>query len=431
MMQKNNLDRMKGENDMDKKDDFATYYSQEFNMLENAHFQTSQKIISFFQYALLIFSAPIALLVAEKMSQRVLGLTFVVIGFIEVLVIAYLSSLRSEALLYARQINRIRNVLYTKGILGETIEEINKQKILFSQDKKPNYNDMSQFFYIVLVLGFLSAFYTSFGVYKLIRIFTNFSCIQGILSISLGCGILMLIISFLIYRCICIYNENGTNYYKRIIGVDIDGVLNKHEETFVKIFNEQNSNGEDSIQISADQIITLPVHESGIIDREREQRVFKTVDYWEKQVLTDDAKQYLIEEIRNKLGFKPYIFTWRHWKVKETLTGKNTCFCMKRHTKKWLRKNKIKFKKIFFEKGNVDRPISLWSAKYKTRYYYAQKYRIRYFVEDNYDNAEKLSHICEYVFLVDHAYNQTKDMPYNIIRVSDWKEIHSWIKKLS
>ena len=129
MMQKNNLDRMKGENDMDKKDDFATYYSQEFNMLENAHFQTSQKIISFFQYALLTFSAPIALLVAEKMSQRVLGVTFVVIGFIEVLVIAYLSSLRSEALLYARQINRIRNVLYTKGILGETIEEINKQKI--------------------------------------------------------------------------------------------------------------------------------------------------------------------------------------------------------------------------------------------------------------------------------------------------------------
>ncbi len=34
-------------------------------------------------------------------------------------------------------------------------------------------------------------------------------------------------------------------------------------------------------------------------------------------------------------------------------------------------------------------------------------------------------------FWVDHAYNQTKDMPYNIIRVSDWKEIHSWIKKLS
>ena len=52
-------------------------------------------------------------------------------------------------------------------------------------------------------------------------------------------------------------------------------------------------------------------------------------------------------------------------------------------------------------------------------------------MEDNYDNAEKLSHICEYVFLVDHLYNQTKEMPYNIIRVSNWKEIHSWIKKLS
>lgn len=427
MMRKIDLNRIKGESNMEKKENFSTYYSQEFNMLEDAHFQTSQKIISFFQYALLIFSAPIALLVAEKMSQRVLGVTFVVIGFIEVLVIAYLSSLRSEALLYARQINRIRNVLYSQGILGENVEEINKQKILFSQDKKPNYSDMSQFFYIVLVLGSLSAFYTSFGVYKLIRTFTDFSCMQVILGISLSCGIVMLIISFLIYKYICVYNENGTNYYKRIIGVDIDGVLNKHEKTFVEIFNKQNSNDE----ISADQITTLPAHESGIIDREREQLVFKTADYWENQVLTDDAKQYLVEEIRNKLGFEPYIFTWRHWKVKETLAGEKTCFCMKRRTKKWLRKNKIKFKKIFFEKGNVDRPISLWSVKYKTRYYYAQKYRIRYFVEDNYDNAEKLSHICEYVFLVDHLYNQTKEMPYNIIRVSNWKEIHSWIKKLS
>ena len=51
-------------------------------------------------------------------------------------------------------------------------------------------------------------------------------------------------------------------------------------------------------------------------------------------------------------------------------------------------------------------------------------------MEDNYYNAEKLSHICEYVFVVDHLYNQTKEIPYNIIRVSNWKEIHSWIKKV-
>lgn len=66
MMRKIDLNRIKGESNMEKKENFLTYYSQEFNMLEDAHFQTSQKIISFFQYALLIFSAPIALLVAEK-----------------------------------------------------------------------------------------------------------------------------------------------------------------------------------------------------------------------------------------------------------------------------------------------------------------------------------------------------------------------------
>ena len=100
-----------------------SYYEQEFNMLKDAHFQTSQKIISFFQFALLIFSAPIALLTSDQISRAVLGTVFIVIGIIEVLVIAYLSSLRTEALLYARQINRIRNVIYSDGVLGKDIAE--------------------------------------------------------------------------------------------------------------------------------------------------------------------------------------------------------------------------------------------------------------------------------------------------------------------
>ena len=195
----------------------------------------SQKIISFFQFALLIFSAPIALLTSDQISRAVLGTVFIVIGIIEVLVIAYLSSLRTEALLYARQINRIRNVIYSDGVLGKDIADINKKKILFSQDKKPDYKDGNQFVFIVLVLGLFSAFYVAFGSYKLLTDIFGFSNMRCVIIASVIIGCLMLMISYIAHKYIAISAENGVAYYKQIIGVDIDGVLNKHEETFVYV----------------------------------------------------------------------------------------------------------------------------------------------------------------------------------------------------
>ncbi len=409
---------------MDK--DALTYYEQEFNMLKDAHFQTSQKIISFFQFALLIFSAPIALLTSDQISRAVLGTVFVVIGIIEVLVIAYLSSLRAEALLYARQINRIRSVLYSDGVLGKGIDEINRKKILFSQDKKPDYKDGNQFVFIVLVLSLFSAFYVAFGCYKLLTTILGFSNVHCVVITSIVVGCLMLIISCIAYKYIAISSENGVAYYKQIIGVDIDGVLNKHEETFVYVLEKLT--GE---KYSAEDIKSLPVHISTNISREDEHSVFETKDYWELQSLNDEVKEYLNEEIHNTIGFKTYIFTWRNWNVCKNIAGQELCFNIEKHTKQWLKTKGVVFNKIKFEKGNYDSPISLFNSKYKTRFFYAQKYKIRYFVEDNLRNAEKLSRICEYVFLIDHPYNQTDKLPYNVIRVCGWKDISEWIKKLN
>lgn len=408
---------------MEEKQALENYYEQEFNMLKDAHFQTSQKIISFFQFALLIFSAPIALLTSEQITKTVLGSVFIIIGVIEVLVIAYLSTLRTEALLYARQINRIRSVLYSKGILGDHIDDINNKKILFSQDKKPAYRDWNQFLFIVLVLGFFSAFYVAFGTYKLFTGIFGFSHVKYILMLAAALGILMVIISFLVYVYITTYGENGTAYFKQNIGIDIDGVLNKHEEIFIEILNKQTEK-------TIEEITHLPVHISGDITREEEHAVFETKEYWEKQQLSDGAKEYLIEDIKNTLGFNIYVFTWRNWNVNKNLKGESVHFNIKKHTKKWLKENDISYKKIKFEKGNYNKPISLFYSKYKTRYYYAQKYKIRYFVEDDLRNAEKLSHICEYVFLINHTYNEKSDLPYNVIRVEGWKEISEIIKKL-
>lgn len=74
--------------------------------------QTSQKITSFFQYALLIFSAPLALLTLENINKALLGIIFLFIGVVGYFVMIYLNQLRAEYLLYARSINQIRKNMY-------------------------------------------------------------------------------------------------------------------------------------------------------------------------------------------------------------------------------------------------------------------------------------------------------------------------------
>lgn len=400
------------------------YYENEFNMLKDAHFQTSQKIITFFQYALLIFTAPLALLTSDGISNSLIGLIFCFIGLIELIVVAYLSSLRVEALQYARQINRIRSIVYSEKTIGDNVEKIHNRKILFSQDKKPDYEEGSQFIYIVLVLGCFSAFYSFFGMYKLLL---YYFCIEKYyLIFAIIYAWFMLLIARGAYKLVCVRSENGTEYFERIIGVDIDGVLNKHEETFVSICNRINGTQLDKLDI-----ITLPVHDGEKITLQQEQNVFKTKEYWEEQLPTNDVVHYLVGEIRNKYGYKPYIFTWRDWTVEKNIRGQKVSYNMKKETKKWLKRVGIKYKKIRFEKGNIDHPVTFFHVKYWTRFYFAKKYKIQYFVEDNVYNAIKLSHICEYVFLFDHLYNRTDSLPYNVIRVASWKEILDWIKKIN
>ena len=200
---------------------------------------------------------------------------------------------------------------------------INNKKILFSQDKKPAYRDWNQFLFIVLVLGFFSAFYVAFGTYKLFTGIFGFSHVKYILMLTGALGILMVIISCLVYVYITTYGENGTAYFKQNIGIDIDGVLNKHEEIFIEILNKQTEK-------TIEKITHLPVHISGDITREEEHAVFETKEYWEKQQLSDGAKEYLIEDIKNTLGFNVYVFTWRNWNVNQNLKGESVYFNIKK-----------------------------------------------------------------------------------------------------
>jgi uncharacterized HAD superfamily protein len=90
-------------------------------------------------------------------------------------------------------------------------------------------------------------------------------------------------------------------------------------------------------------------------------------------------------------------------------------------TQIWLDKNGISYNKLVVEFGNEE--VSAPNAHIYNRFYAARKMPIKYFVEDDLRKAKKLSYICDFVFLINHPYNQDDNLPSNVIRVDSWREI--------
>lgn len=403
------------------------FYLKEYEVLSQAHFQASQRITTFFQYALIILAAPIAVfeLVTNLFPQNNSSSTFfdqplaicicIGIGLVGLFIVLYLGQLRSEVLMYARSVNTIRKFFYDNQDLGKDRNLLSDDYfVLLHQQKKPRYWDGEQFVFIIFALGAMNTLYFGFAMYQI-----------GLLNAYLltTCGVFYALHFGLYYFLTCL-SESNCRFFKHKIGIDIDGVITDHEKTFVEVYN-QLING-SGMTISQDDITTIPVHESGIINEADEQKVFRNTDYWEKLTPICNAIQIINEKLRNTHGYKIYLFTWRDWKLEDSQN-------LKRITKKWLKKNEIKCKKLFFESGNFDHPINARKALYKNRYYYSQKYKIEFFIEDEPIKAIKLSKICRYVFLIAHKYNESSGkLPYpkNVIRVKDWDELYMKLKSI-
>lgn len=98
-------------------------------------------------------------------------------------------------------------------------------------------------------------------------------------------------------------------------------------------------------------------------------------------------------------------------------------------TKCWLHHNGIEYDKLTIEKGSED--ISDPRGQFRNRFYISRKKKIRFFVEDDDEKANKLAYICDVVFLIEHPYNKDKKLPKNVLRVESWNDIYRWIRKLS
>lgn len=460
------------------------FFNKEYSKITDAHFNVSQRITSFFQYMLAIYAAPLILFNENiKIGVALKGIVFIFIAFVGFFVCMYVNQLRCESLLYARAVNAMRSYSYDKYAKIDDRDE--RYQVLPIQNLKPSFVDTYQFIWIVLTASIINAGYFVYGISSLKEVFKSFvyECfsksrfipVNGaelfpdvfetilLFLILIAIGILQIKLYYMFTRRV----EFGLNMYKQRIGIDIDGVIADHEKQFCKLYNSKFNDGKKA-KISPDQITQIPVHKiDGLkISDDQEKTIFNDENYWIYMPEIKDASK-IIEKIHNTFGLDVYIFSWRDWGKKRSEHCLKT-FDIKKTTNKWLmnraiyHKNFFKkqyqkyilkilekfnlencdyyknietkkylYKKLYLEKGNYNLPVGIKSSLYKNRFFYSQKWRIKYFVEDEVSKAIKLSSICKYVFLINHKYNESyNDLPFNVIRVYSWSEIYDKIKDL-
>lgn len=429
---------------------FQNFMMSEYNNISKAHFNTVNTISSFFRYYLLIVTVPISavLVLSERSDEN--GFSFFntilpsfaclgsfLIFFIGLCVSAYIINLRFDALLYARTVNGIRKYFYKISNLNWFEES--RYRILPTITSRPPYIEWYYFYFVVLSLSFANGFYLcifSYSICSILKFPLNLGTIIAltmIFSASISTGL---------YLFIARYRERI--YLKRqTIGIDIDGVLNNHRSHFCKFLNDIKQK-----EIQPETITRLPIHQcetlSIKVDELDAHAVFNNPDYWIKMPVLDRCSD-VIKELKNEFNYKIKIFTYRSWPIEKTFPknyslryqigwqkfnswwgGKN--WPIKRITEDWLKSNDILYDSLTIENSLKYTPNP--KSFQKNRFQSARKGEFKIFIEDQIENAIRLSQFCDYVFLLDYPYNNMDEETNikNIIRVKNWDEILDIIK---
>ena len=464
-----------GARKMDKSDEeFNNFQLEEYKNISQAHFKTIETISIFFRHYLLIMSIPIIVAgffvqVKEPTKSfaqyyQIFAIVLIIIASIGVCMLGYIIVLRMDGVLYARTVNGVRKYFYNK--ISKDFERIINTKVLPYVTTRPPYFEPKFFGPVIACFSVINATYFSFGC-------TILSFNGVIRAISKELFTITPILSFFIFFLFQILLYIGFAYNREFsylkssykIGVDIDGVLNKHREKFCELLKK--NTGKDLLP---ENIKIIPVHDNPElnISREDEKKVFNDPEYWIDMPKIDNAID-ILNKIKNIFHLKVLIFTYRDWpqlKNEEDYIKNNwektICsyynhlglnnlikrieildfYIFKKNidkiTRLWLFENGIKFPhsfkkhnndvKLIIEKGNEE--IKEPSQMFKNRFCISSKNNIKFFVEDDLRKAIKLSYICDFIFLLDHPYNQEKSIPNNVFRVKSWEEIYRKIREL-
>lgn len=470
---------------------FNEYMLKEYSKIADAHFKMVETISHFFRHYFIIMTLPIGLIAYlistsnksilhhESINSYNYSIMLIIssipllVSLAGFFVMIYIINLRCDALLYARSINGMRKYFYDISELDDNIKQ--RIRVLPQTPQLPSYYEPIYFKPIMYVFSLFNTFYLVLFVIFInisVAIYFKFPVTIEFNTYTLVVVLLYICLHNFYYKSIA-YNREYSYLKSNVIGIDIDGVLNKHREHFCSILYKITSK-----TINPDQITHIPVHEASIdITEEEALEVFNDPRYWIDMPCNENAQKN-IYTLKNYYNMKIYLFTHRPWpkviglnvkdreetnnKWKEYLKNYNkkyaidsnknssifeksmkiivcyiiipTTIIIRRYimidyvTKIWLKINEFTYDKLIIEKSHND--ISIPSKEHKNRYYYSRLKNIRYFVEDDLEKAIKLSFICDYVFLMDHPYNQSEPVS-NIVRVKSWDEIYRIIRKLS
>lgn len=454
--------------------DFDEYQKLEYENVAEAHFKTIDAISSFFRYYLIIMSLPAtaaalilsrdktaeqqALLNLVVQSEVVLGPALMIVATVGLCLMLYVLNLRMDGILYARTVNAIRKYFYDSS----SIEIATKQqlRVLPQTRFQPPYNEPRYFWPVVLTFVFLntSYFVAGFSLWSHSKIEEYFPLWPSVFALGFFAAL-----HFLFYSSYARHRELG--YLETsAIGIDIDGVLNKHREHFCEILKLKTGK-----TLHPDQIRRYPVRENrGLgIKEDDENAVFHDPTYWTNMPVMAGAEKTL-RKLQNDLNLKIYIFSYRPWPVPVGTSAQNSNFdsnawtlelrrvrretkmsvrsnlkisenifislrgfietlprsvkdhwlavsrtvfvwlpwahLIDRMTHVWLYQHQLQYDRLIIEKGHTN--LASPNAKFENRFNMARRYNLRFFIEDDLEKAVKMAHICDVVFLIDHPYNQ-------------------------
>ena len=478
---------------------FSDFQKSEYDHIAQAHFKAIEAISSFFRYYLLVMSLPAPLLAVlfglsergtnfEKSALLLLTLTspiLIVVSIAGFCMMMYIINLKMDVVLYSRVVNSIRKYFYD----AHDADHSNKllMRYLPQSAYSPPYRD-APFGFVILTFAIFDALYLCVGGYIIFAwhvkaVSTLGDLVTGTYSMNDRVPFILLFfalvsVHFVAYWTFARFRE--FSYLRaNAIGIDIDGVLNKHRERFCDLVSARLGKS-----ISPNEIRVLPVHEnedlSSPITRSDERKIFNDPSYWLDMDPLEGAAD-AIRSIKQSYLLPVHIFTHRPWPdalVDGAITGVEACTfrkswraaanevarragakwytrswvwlvtllnygrSMRYITRYWLRAHGFMFDTLLVERGNEN--IMYSRGRYENRFNYAKKRRIRFFVEDDWIKALKLSYVCDVVFLIDHPYNRPiwhdaskhwnesiiGKLPANVVRVESWTQLKRTLSQL-
>ena len=441
---------------------YEEFLLKEYDNIAQAHFNMVSTISTFFKHYLLIVSLPIPLLawvlksgedstgkgpasVLDDLGPGV-SLGAILIAVIGFCVMCYIANLRFDAILYARTVNGIRK--YFAGRSGVPFGEEFRVRVLPRSTHEPRYFEGAYFLWVILAFAFINAAYMGVGVFL--------CCKRGGVGLGYcwewgGVGAAVFVIVNLVAYLVLAWHRETRYLRSHIIGVDIDGVLNRHREHFCKMLAELRGK-----EVDPKTITRIPVHEckelkdgsgnSVSVSEEDEHAVFNHPKYW-RDMPADEGAADMLGRLKNVFRFRVFIFTHRPWPHPTTFPpGKEAAYralwegesqawqsgsvAIKRITRDWLYQHGMPCDRLVVEAGNIHTTEPRLLVR--NRFVICERKRIRVFIEDDLFKAKNLAHICEVVFLLDHPYNQCDQshLPNNVIRVKSWREVYEYIREV-